>query len=77
MPASDVTFGLMESQNSMLVDSDKEHNQLVDHWRKRISRNPDWIGERLPQVEQILSASQGDAYAQQSLGSCLRQFPTN
>lgn len=47
---------------------------MVDHWRKRIRRNPDWIGERLRQVEQILRASQGDAYAQQSLGSCLRQF---
>jgi hypothetical protein len=51
-----------------------EKRQLLDHWTKRLNRNPDWISNELRQVRRSLDASHGDKDAQKSLGSCLRQL---
>lgn len=58
----------------MHAELENERKQLIDHWRKRVSRNPDWIVNRLPQIVRMLQASQGDERAQRDLGSYLRQF---
>jgi hypothetical protein len=61
---------------SMAVTAELENErvQLLDHWKKQLTRNPDWIFSELRQVRQIMAASNGDEKATQSLGSHLRQF---
>jgi hypothetical protein len=48
--------------------------QLLNHWKGRLKKNPDWISEKLKVVEKILLASNGDEAAQKSLSSYLRQL---
>jgi len=52
----------------------EEKRQLLEQWKKRFQRNPDWISNELPQIQRIFAASNGDLRAQASLGSYLRQL---
>jgi hypothetical protein len=58
----------------MKTELENERRQLLDHWRKRLQRNPDWISNELYQVQRVLAASNGDVEARASLGSHLRQL---
>lgn len=53
---------------------ENERTQLLNHWRQRLRKNPDWISNKLRQVELVFKASRGDAAAIASLNSYLRQF---
>jgi hypothetical protein len=58
----------------MKAELENERKQLLDHWKKRLQKNPDWISDELRQVQRIFSASNGEESAQKSLGSYLRQL---
>jgi hypothetical protein len=53
---------------------ENERAQLLDHWAKRLKKNPDWISDELHPVKMTFLASNGDPEKQKSLGSFLRQF---
>ena len=58
----------------MKIKLANERVQLLNHWKGRLKKNPDWISEKLKVVEKILLASNGDEEAQKSLSSYLRQL---
>jgi hypothetical protein len=53
---------------------ENERLQLLDHWTRRLKKNPDLTSEKLPQVQRIWLASNGNEEAQSSLSSYLRQL---
>ncbi|UPK36898.1 hypothetical protein IVB18_06070 [Bradyrhizobium sp. 186] len=58
----------------MLKAVEKEREQLLQHWRSRVSKRPDWIASEWLQVSRVLAASRGEAVPHKTLASSLRQF---
>ncbi|MCK1269758.1 MULTISPECIES: hypothetical protein [unclassified Bradyrhizobium] len=58
----------------MMQAIERERDQMLQHWRKRIANQPDWIASEWKQVNRVFAASSGGTIPHKTLASSLRQF---